>query len=57
MKKADASGADYAILIGENEVVADSVLVKPLRDTERGQHLVKIADLSHYFNNLTHRGN
>ena len=32
MKKADASGARYALLIGDNEVAAGTVAVKPLRD-------------------------
>ena len=32
MKKADASGARYALLIGSDEATADSVSVKPLRD-------------------------
>jgi histidyl-tRNA synthetase len=32
MKKADASGARYAIVIGDNEVAAGTVAVKPLRD-------------------------
>ena len=32
MKKADASGARYALIIGDNEVAAGAVAVKPLRD-------------------------
>ena len=32
MKKADASGARYALVIGDNEVAASTVTVKPLRD-------------------------
>jgi histidyl-tRNA synthetase len=32
MKKADASGARYALLIGADEVAADAVSVKPLRE-------------------------
>jgi len=31
MKRADASGARYALLIGDDEVAAASVAVKPLR--------------------------
>ncbi|MCL2075359.1 MAG: histidine--tRNA ligase [Betaproteobacteria bacterium] len=57
MKKADGSGANYAILIGGDEVAAKAALVKPLRDKEREQELVKLADLSHHFNNFTHRKN
>ena len=33
MKKADASGARYALLIGADEAAADSVSVKPLRES------------------------
>ena len=34
MKKADASGARYALVIGDNEVAASMVTVKPLRNAE-----------------------
>ena len=33
MKKADASGARFALVIGDNEVAAGTVAVKPLRNT------------------------
>jgi len=33
MKKADASGASYAVIIGDDEVEAQQVSVKPLRET------------------------
>jgi histidyl-tRNA synthetase len=33
MKKADASGARYAVVIGADEVAARQVSVKPLRET------------------------
>ena len=32
MKKADASGADYALLVGSDEAAAETVSVKPLRE-------------------------
>jgi len=32
MKKADASGARFALLIGADEAAAESVSVKPLRE-------------------------
>ena len=32
MKKADASGARYAVIIGDNEVQAQEVILKPLRE-------------------------
>jgi histidyl-tRNA synthetase len=31
MKRADASGARYALIIGDNEAAAGTVAVKPLR--------------------------
>lgn len=33
MKKADASGAEYAVIVGEDEVSAQQATVKPLRET------------------------
>jgi histidyl-tRNA synthetase len=33
MKRADASGARYALLVGDDEAAAGSVSVKPLRAT------------------------
>jgi histidyl-tRNA synthetase len=32
MKKADASGAAYAVILGEDEVANRTVTIKPLRD-------------------------
>ena len=32
MKKADASGARYALIVGEDELAAGQVTVKPLRE-------------------------
>jgi histidyl-tRNA synthetase len=39
MKKADASGARYAIIIGDDEVAAQKVCVKPLREAAEQSHL------------------
>jgi histidyl-tRNA synthetase len=36
MKKADASGAEYAVIVGEAEAAANSAAVKPLRTTDAG---------------------
>ncbi len=44
MKKADASGARYALLIGADEAAADAVSVKPLREPGV-QRTVPLADL------------
>lgn len=42
MKKADASGARYAVIIGEAELATGTVVLKNLRETGEQQH-VKIA--------------
>jgi histidyl-tRNA synthetase len=44
MKRADASGARYALLIGADEAAANAVSVKPLRETAE-QRIVPYADL------------
>ncbi len=44
MKKADASGARYALLIGVDEAAADAVSVKPLRESGE-QKTIAFADL------------
>lgn len=49
MKQSNASGADYALLLGENELAGDFVTVKDLQaggmETEKKQIEVKRADL------------
>ena len=45
MKKADASGARFALVIGETEVAAGAVGVKPLREPGE-QAMVPLADLA-----------
>jgi histidyl-tRNA synthetase len=47
MKKADASGAEYAVIVGEAEAAANSAAVKPLRPTDAaavhsGQRIVPL---------------
>ncbi|MDP2787583.1 MAG: histidine--tRNA ligase [Pseudomonadota bacterium] len=46
MKKADASLARFAVLIGEDEVAANQVTVKPLREADQqlGQQRLALAD-------------
>jgi histidyl-tRNA synthetase len=34
MKKADASGAEYAVIVGEAEAAADAATIKALRATD-----------------------
>jgi histidyl-tRNA synthetase len=45
-KKADASGARYAIVFGADERARGEVAVKPLRDAAAGQRTVPLADLA-----------
>lgn len=45
MKKADASGARYAVVIGSDEVAKNGVMLKPLRH-EQEQQFVAVADLA-----------
>ncbi len=47
MKRADASGAAYALIIGEDEVAQGTVAVKPLRGGE--QFAVPVADVVRTF--------
>ena len=44
MKKADASGARYAVIVGDDEAGAGKVSVKPLRDSARGQERVLVTE-------------
>ena len=37
MKKADASGARFAVIIGDNEAAAGMLTVKPLRHNQEQQ--------------------
>ena len=39
MKKADASGAHYAVIIGEEELAAGTIALKDLRETGAQQHV------------------
>ncbi|MEO7032100.1 MAG: His/Gly/Thr/Pro-type tRNA ligase C-terminal domain-containing protein, partial [Herbaspirillum sp.] len=39
MKRADASGAAYAIIIGDNEIAASTVAVKALRTGTQGEQI------------------
>lgn len=42
MKKADRSGARYAIILGENELASGHVGLKPLRDDEPQQDVARV---------------
>ncbi len=45
MKKADRSGASYALILGEDELAADSIVVKPLRSGQ-DQETIAIGELA-----------
>jgi histidyl-tRNA synthetase len=45
MKKADKSGAGYALVLGENEIAAGTVALKPLRSGEE-QREISVAELA-----------
>jgi histidyl-tRNA synthetase len=51
MKKADKSGAGYAIVLGENEIAAGTVGLKPLRSDE-DQRDVRTAELASVLRDL-----
>lgn len=55
MKKADASGAAIAILIGEAERDAQQCVVKPLR-AEGAQVTLRLSELAHYCQSLLSQG-
>mgnify|MGYP003349356772 CR=1 FL=1 len=50
MKKADASGAAYALIIGEDEIASGKIVVKDLRsdNTQENQTLIAAEELVDY---------
>jgi histidyl-tRNA synthetase len=58
MRRADASGARYALIVGDNEAAANKVAVKPLRDSGEqvalppGELLTRIAPAVHHAKHL-----
>jgi histidyl-tRNA synthetase len=48
MKRADASGARYAIVIGDDEAARDVVAVKPLREAGDQREVAAVAIASHF---------
>jgi histidyl-tRNA synthetase len=45
-KRADASGARFALIFGQDEIKAQQVTVKPLRDAGAAQQLRSLADVA-----------
>lgn len=46
MKKADGSGAAFAVIIGDDEAATGEAQLKPLRDEGAGQRKLKVDDLA-----------
>ncbi len=51
-KKADASGARYALVFGADELAAGQVALKPLRDPAAGQSIRPLADVAAWAHEL-----
>lgn len=49
-KKADKLGAQFAIIVGEEEAVSEKVTVKSLRNKEMGQQSFEFAEFVNYMN-------
>jgi len=52
-RRADASGARYALVFGDTELAAGQVALKPLREAAAGQRLVPLADVASWASTLT----
>jgi len=48
MKRADASGARYALIVGDDEAANESVAIKPLREPGE-QRALRASDVAQYF--------
>ncbi|MBQ8829109.1 MAG: histidine--tRNA ligase [Burkholderiaceae bacterium] len=56
MKRADASGADYAVILGENELAEGCLTIKPLREHLKdygSQQTMKLEDAIQYLSTLS----
>ena len=51
-KRADASGADYALIFGDDEVSRGEVAVKPLRNADEPQQTFVLAEVSRWATRL-----
>ena len=51
-KRADASGAAFALIFGADEIAAGQVAVKPLRDAAAAQFLRPLADVASWVHEL-----
>jgi len=51
LKRADNSGAEYAFILGENEVTEKTITIKPLRDKQKEQQTIAQVNLDEYISN------
>ena len=51
-KRADASGADYALIFGDDEVARGEVSVKPLRNADEPQQAYSLAEVNDWASRL-----
>ena len=56
MKRADKSGAKFAIILGDDELAQGKVSIKPLRDFE-AQSQISLGELTNYLNTTIFTGN
>ena len=52
MRKANKNNADFAIILGEEELKNKSVVIKPLKDELKEQQAVSIDDLYSFYKAL-----
>jgi len=51
LKRADNSGAEYAFILGENEVTEKTITIKPLRNKQKEQQTIAQVNLDEYISN------
>ena len=52
MRKANKNNADYAIILGEEELENKTAVIKPLKDELKEQQTVSIEDLYSFYKAL-----
>ena len=52
LRRANKDNADYAIIIGENELNNNTVLLKPLKDELKDQQIVSLDELYNFYKTL-----
>jgi histidyl-tRNA synthetase len=52
LRKANKNNADYAIILGEEELENETAVIKPLKDELKEQQTVSIEDLYSFYKAL-----